>query len=236
MSGKHHHPLSRRVLVPLVPCLLIVATIVCLMPRDPGNRAVKVSGASSVQGTPSASPTPPSSATFESVQLRPLPVSLRKGSNEWTEGDCSDPLVIEKLAHNPDEFIRMAEENERIKRRQLVYRRETAAALVQQARATGEPVRKLTLPGMDGREIHVEVTGSDLALSGLSGTFTGRVAGQQQSIVTVAFKNNREAFSVSSPEENLFLEAEPREPGEVIIKEIDPATYVSGKCGNDPNH
>lgn len=156
--------------------------------------------------------------------------------NEWTEGDCSDPLVIEKLAHNPDEFIRMAEENERIKSRQLVYRRETAAALVQQARATGEPVRSLTLPGLDGQEIHVEVTGSDLALSGLSGTFTGRVVGKQQSIVTLAFKNNREAFSVSSPEENLFLEAEPREPGEVIIKEIDPATYVSGKCGNDPNH
>ena len=236
MSEKHSHHPGIRILVSLVPCLLLVATALWFMPRDTGTRAVKVPEAASVRGTPAVSQAPRPVGTFDEIQLRPLPVSLTKGANEWTEGDCSDPQVIEKLAHNPDEFIRMAEENERIKRRQLVYRRETAAALVQQARATGEPVRSLTLPGLDGREIHVEITGSDLALSGLSGTFTGRVAGQQQSIVTLAFKNNREAFSVSSPVENLFLEAEPREPGEVIIKEIDPATYVTGKCGNDPNH
>ncbi|RYF32483.1 MAG: hypothetical protein EOO38_30945, partial [Cytophagaceae bacterium] len=51
----------------------------------------------------------------EKVLLRPLPVSLRKGTHEWTGGDGSDPLVIEKLAHSAGEFIRMAEENERIK-------------------------------------------------------------------------------------------------------------------------
>jgi len=236
MSEKHPNSLGSRVLVPLVPCLFLVALALWLMPRDAGTLAVKVPETQTVQGDQVASPVPRPSAKFESVQLRPLPVSMTKGMNEWTEGDGSDPQVIEKLAHNPDEFIRMAEENERIKRRQLVYRRETAAVLVQRARASGEPVRGLTLPGLDGREIHVEVTNSDLAYSGLSGTFTGRVVGKQQSIVTLAFKNNREAFSVSSPEENLYLEAEPREPGEVIIKEIDPATYVPGKCGNDPNH
>lgn len=146
-----------------------------------------------------------------------------------------DPQVIGKIAHNQEEFLRMAGENERIKRRQLVYRRDTAAAVVQRARATGEPIRRLTLPGLDGQEIDVEVTGADLAFSGLSGTFTGRLPGKSQSLVTLAFKNHREAFSVSSPEDGLFLEAEPREPGQIIVKAIDPATYVPGKCGN-PDH
>jgi len=163
----------------------------------------------------------------------PLPVALEKGTHRWTSADFSSVQVIEKIAHNPDEVIRMVEENERIKRRQLVYRGETAAAIVQRSRATGEPIRSLTLPGLDGQEIQVEVTGSDLAFSGLSGTFTGRVAGKEQSIVTLAFKNNREAFSVASPEDKLFLEAEPREPGQVIVKEIDPDTYASGHCGSD---
>lgn len=236
MSEKAPHPFNSRVLIPLVPCLLTVAAVIWFMPRETGSRAVAIPQEAAPAKAPAAPPVAPPADAFGKVVLRPLPVSLTKGTNEWTEGDCSDPGVIEKLAHNPDEFVRMAEENERIKRRQLVYRRETAAAIVQQARATGEPIRELVLPGLDGKEIRMEVTGSDLAFSGLSGTFTGRVAGQQQSIVTLAFKNNREAFSVSSPDEGLFLEAEPREPGEVIIKEIDPATYVPGKCGNDPNH
>ncbi len=162
----------------------------------------------------------------------PLPVAVKSGTHGWTAGDASSVPVIEKLAHNPDEVIRMVEENDRIKRRQLVYRNDTADAVVQRARATGEPVRRLTLPGLDGKEIDFEVSRADLALSGLSGTFTGRVAGKGQSIVTLAFKNGREAFSVSSPEDGLFLEAEPREPGQVIVKEIDPNTYVPGKCGN----
>lgn len=214
--------------------LVLLGVVILITGRSPQTpEAGSVARAVPSRQTTSARPAP---SLSEKTPLRPLPVSHQTLTHEWTEGDGFDPAVIEKLAHNPDEFIRMAEENERIKRRQLVYRRETAATVVQRARATGEPVRSLTLPGLDGREIHVEVTGSELAFSGLSGTFTGRVAGKQQSIVTLAFKNNREAFSVSSPEDGLYLEAEPREPGEIIIKEIDPATYASGRCGSDEYH
>ncbi|MEO5913843.1 MAG: hypothetical protein ABIS50_06395 [Luteolibacter sp.] len=177
---------------------------------------------------PAGVSTPP-----DKVISRPLPVALTSATHQWAEGDATSPAVIEKIAHNPDEFIRMVEENERIKRRQLVYRQDTAAAVVQRARATGEPVRKLTLPGLDGQEIDVEVTRADLAFSGLSGTFIGRLPGKLQSIVTLSFKNNREAFSVASPEDGLYLEAEPREPGQVVVKAIDPNTYATGHCGTD---
>ena len=52
-------------------------------------------------------------------------------------------------------------------------------------------------------------------------------------MVTLAFKGGREAFTVLSPEDDLYLQADPREPGELIVKRIDPDTYVVGKCGTE---
>ena len=223
-----------RIATPVILSVVLLGVAILFTGRHP--QTPETGTVARAQPSQQTTATTPAYLLSEKPLLRPLPVSHKSLTHEWTHGDGSDLEVIGKLAHNPDEFIRMAGENERIKRRQLVYRRETAATVVQRARATGEPVRSLTLPGLDGREIHVQVTGSELAYSGLSGTFTGRVAGREQSIVTLAFKNNREAFSVSSPEDGLYLEAEPREPGEVIIKEIDPATYASGRCGSDEYH
>ena len=136
------------------------------------------------------------------------------------------PEAIEKIAHGPEEFIRMVEENDRIERRQLVYRKEPAWQTVEHSKAKGEAIRKLTLPGLDGREVQVEVTGSDLAFSGLSGTFTGKVAGRENSLVTLAFQQGREAFTVVSPDDDLFLQGHPREPGEIILTSFDPETYL----------
>jgi hypothetical protein len=154
-----------------------------------------------------------------------LPVSRRSAAHEWTEADATSPLVIEKIAHNSEEFIRLVEENDRIERRQLVYRNEPAFVLVQQAKAVGEPVRKLTLPGLDGQELEIEVIHADLDPSGLRGTFTGCLPGRGQSMVTLAFKEGREAFSIISPEDGTFLQGQPREPGEVIVVSYDPEKY-----------
>jgi hypothetical protein len=233
MSQPSSSSRRRYVALPLaLGSILLVAVTVRVMknPRPETSPAVTSRLQPQTSSDQAAMPVP------DQVALRPLAVSQATATHQWTKDDATDPEVIERIAHNPDEFVRMVEENDRIKRRQLVYRQETAAAIVQNARATGEPVRRLTLPGFNGQEIEVEVTGSDLAFSGLSGTFTGRLPGKLQSIVTLAFKNNREAFSISSPEDGLYLEAEPREPGEVIVKAIDPATYATGQCGSDAYH
>ncbi|BCX47910.1 hypothetical protein HAHE_18180 [Haloferula helveola] len=169
------------------------------------------------------------------VALRPLPVSVTSDTHEWTEGDASDLTVIQKLAHSPDEAVRMIEENDRIHRRQLVYRNETASVAIQRAKAEGKTVDRLTLPALDGRELQFEVAHADLDPSGFSGSLAGRLVGQPDSMVILSFRGGREAFSVSSPSENLHLQADPREPGEIIVKSIDPATYVQGRCGN-PDH
>jgi hypothetical protein len=44
-------------------------------------------------------------------------------------------------------------------------------------------------------------------------------------MVTAAFINDREAFTVNSPQDQIYLVGEAREPGEIVVKSINPATY-----------
>lgn len=215
---------------------LLAAAIVGTMLRE-RERGEVPPPAGPVQVIPpkGASTTPSRSPFQEEAGPRPLPVSMATGSHEWTAGDASELHVIEQIAHNPEEALRMIEENDRIHRRQLVYRNETAAAAVQRAMAKGEVVRQLTLPGLDGRELEFVIERADLAPSGQTGSFTGHLAGKPNSQVSLAFKFGREAFTVISPDDRLYLQADPREPGEIIVKSIDPKTYIQGTCGN-PNH
>jgi hypothetical protein len=170
-------------------------------------------------------------APFADFQKHPFATAHETAAFAWTAEDGKKPEIVRQFAHNELEFERLAEENDRIYRRQLVYAKETADMLVQQSRASGQPLLHLTLPGFDGQEFSVDVTRSDLNPSGLQGAFTGHVAGKLDSTVTLAFKNKVEAFTILSPSDNTYLVGEPREPGEIIVKSINPATYVVGNCG-----
>ncbi len=172
------------------------------------------------------------SGSASPVQKRPLAVVRASARHEWTGEDCRETNVIGRIAHNRLEIAKMLEENKRIFRRQLVYRKETMAARIERIRLRGEKLERFTLPGLDGKEVEVEVARADLQASGQQGTFSGRVAGRSDSMVTLAFKGGREAFTILSPGDGLYLQGDPREPGEVILKEINPATYAAGVCGN----
>jgi hypothetical protein len=176
---------------------------------------------------PGPGPAPPSAG----LPNRPFPVTRESAGYQWTSADGKDPEIIRRLAHNDLEFQRMMEENSRILRRQLVYCKETADVIVQQSRSAGTPVQQLVLPGLDGNEIQFEIVTAELTPSGQRGAFSGRVAGRPDSTVTLAFKGGREAFTVMSPADGLYLQGDPREPGELVVKSIDPATYVPGVCG-----
>jgi hypothetical protein len=159
---------------------------------------------------------------------RPFPVAYESAKIQWTMADGKDTNVIRQLAHNPLEFDRMVEENSRIFRRQLVYLKETAAAVFEQAKLTGAPVKELTLPGADGQELQFEIAKSDGQGSSRQGMFSGHLAGDPESLVTLAFQDGREAFTVLSTKEKIFVVGEPREDGEVIVKAIDPNKYGQG--------
>ncbi len=171
-------------------------------------------------------------ALYATFQKHPFLAAHETGVFAWTSEDGKNPDVIRQLAHNELEFERMAEESSRIYRRQLVYHKDTVDAQIERSKLTGEPVREITLPGLDGQQVQFEVTGSDLNPSGQQGTLTGYVAGQPGSTVSFAFKGGREAFTILSPSDGLFLQGDPREPGELIVKSINPETYVAGVCGN----
>ncbi|MCP5543136.1 MAG: hypothetical protein H7A49_04440 [Akkermansiaceae bacterium] len=177
-------------------------------------------------------PATPDAVAPDGVPLRPLPVSLTSRSHEWTSNDATDPKVIEKIARNPEEAVKMLEENDRILRRQLVYRTEPVAKLLQQSRLSGKPVTRFTLPGLDGQELEVEVISSDLAPSGQTGTFHGRLAGCPQSLVTLAFEFGIEAYTILSPENGVHLQADPRESGELIVRSFDPDKFMPFQCGD----
>ena len=182
-----------------------------------------------------AAATIPHATSAPAADFRPLPVAQKSAKHEWTAGDASTPAIIEKLAHNPDEFIRMVEENERIKRRQLVYRMETVPMLLERGRsAEGQTLRSFTLPALDGREVEVEVTEIHEEPSLHGGSVIGRVKGRFNSMVSVGFVNGYESFNVFSPDDGLFLTADAREPGQVIVKEIDPDKYTP-TTGNEPD-
>ncbi len=165
----------------------------------------------------------------EEVVLRPLAASQETERHAWTRDDAKTPEVIERLAHNPEEFTRMMEENDRIKRRQLVYRKEPVALLLEQARASGKPLTRLTLPALDGKEVEVEVL--ETRVDGHRGAVMGRIAGRLDSLACVGFSGACESFNILSPSDGLYIAADAREPGEVILKEIDPAVYAPMPCG-----
>jgi len=163
---------------------------------------------------------------------RPFPVVRETATLQWTAEDGKDTNVIRRLAHNDLEYQRMVGENSRIIRRQLVYQKDTPDVLIERAKLSGERIQQITLPGLDGQEVVFEITKSDLNPSGQQGSFAGHVAGRADSMVTLAFKGGREAFTVISPSDGLYLQGDPYEPGEVVVKSIDPDTYVQGVCGN----
>lgn len=166
-------------------------------------------------------------------QERPFPVAYESSKVQWTLADGKDTNVIRQLAHNHLEYDRMVEENPRIFRRQLVYLKQTPAAIFEAAKLTGKPVQQLTLPGVDGQELQFEIVKSDSKGSSRQGMFSGHLVGNMDSLVTLAFEDGRQAFTILSPKENIFLVGEPREDGQVIVKAIDPNTYGVGPAEKD---
>ena len=248
MNPQSRQSAAFRVIIPTLITLAVVVAIISAS-RPPAKKAGEqptnqVQAAAAPTKLPSqTSPTnnsakspalsPGVSPSYPDFQKRPLSVAYESPNVQWTLADGKDTNVIRQLAHNPLEYDRMVEENPRIFKRQLVYLKQTAVAVVEQAKLTGTPVRQLTLPGVDGQEVRFEITATDLKPSGEQGMFSGHVAGQPDSMVTFAFKGGREAFTVLSPSDKLYLVAEPREPGEIIVKKIDPETYTAGaNCGN----
>lgn len=174
-------------------------------------------------------------ANYPDFKKRPLPVAFEGTNSQWTLADGKDTNVIRQLAHNELEYQRMVEENARIIKRQLVYRKETVPQLLERLIPPGQKLQSFTLPGVDGSEFEIEVTDTHVNGVAQSGSVNGRVKGRYGSMVSVGFYNGCESFNIISPEDGVYLTADAREPGEVIVKLIDPDQY-SPPAGNTPDY
>lgn len=139
--------------------------------------------------------------------------------------DGKDTNFLRLLALNPHHYEKMAEENSSVIRRQLVYRNIPTQSIFQKAKLTGEPITELVLPGLDGQEFLIEPIKVELAHDASKGELTARIKGRPNSVVSLAFINNREAFVIIDYDWGLYLVGDPRHPGELIVKQVDPTTH-----------
>lgn len=194
--------------------------------------------AQSVAPTPAAVAATPSDKlkNFADFRARPFAVTKSSGADAWTAEDGRSPAVIRQLAHNELEVERLTKENPTIYRRQLVYRNEPIAAAVQQARATGQTVQSFSLPGLDGKEYAVEVTQNNVEPVVTAGSLAGHLVGRPSSTVCIGFKDGYESFNIISPEDSVYIVADAREPGQVMVKSIIPGKYGAAAPGNAPDY
>lgn len=168
--------------------------------------------------------------TFGDFTTRPFEPSVSSDRYQWTAEDGRKPQVIRKLAHNQLEESRMAEENHAVHKRQLVYITRSLSDAIKDAASEGLQLVSHSIPSLDGQELEVEVTNVDHAVSGVDGVVYGKLRGVPDSTVTIAYSGKSECFSVLSPSQDFFLQGEPREPGEIVVKSFDPGRMAS-ECG-----
>ena len=214
---------------PLILTALMLAGVFGVMLLKGHNQAPPAENAAAHMSGQPASETTPGATKLVAAPNQPTPIAP---TTPTALSDGKDLDSIRKWAHNELEVQRMAEENSRIIRRELVTFKETPAAAIERCRLAGEPVRELTLPGLDGQNIQFEITKSDVEPSGLRGMFSGRIAGQPDSLVTLAFAKNKQAYTVLSPSAGIYLTADAHDSGDAILKSIQPDIYASGYCGN----
>lgn len=168
--------------------------------------------------------------TFGDFTTRPFEPSVSSDRYQWTAEDGRKPQVIRKLAHNQLEESRMAEENHAVHKRQLVYITRSLSDAIKEADSEGRPLESHSIPSLDGQELEVEVMKVDHAASGVDGVVYGKLRGVPDSTVTIAYSDRSECFSVLSPSQDFFLQGEPREPGEIVVKSFDPGR-MANECG-----
>lgn len=90
------------------------------------------------------------------------------------------------------------------------------------------------MPGFDGSEWMIDVYKVDSVDGGAEGTIYGRLPSQPNSLVTLTFIGPAECFSLLSPDQDLYIQGDPREPGEIVLKKINPA-LMGGEEGAHPD-
>ena len=161
---------------------------------------------------------------YSDFVVKPFEVKKSNERHGWTVVDARKPEHLDLLSHNDIERERHADENFWVSRRELVYRNETLLDSVRTAQGNNEELKEIILPGFDGEEYRVEVIEVDDRVNeeGIQdGSIFGRLVDDPNSTVHLGYYDQRESGGIISDELGIYLSYDPRQDGQLIIKEVD---------------
>ena len=156
--------------------------------------------------------------------MTPFEVKKSNERHGWTLTNARSIEHIDLLSHNDAERKRHLEENLWVTNRELVYRNETFADLVKNAQNNNEELTEVILPGIGGIEYEVKVLEVDHQVdeNGVAGgSIIGHLVGDPDSEVLLGYYGQRESGGITSEKDETFISYDPREDGQIIVKQID---------------
>jgi hypothetical protein len=181
----------------------------------------------------------PNGLIYDDFPQDPFPITRSSDHHSWTSINAISPKDIDSLAHNDHERERHLTENFYVVRRELVYRKTTFRDVAESHLAAGTQPETVLLPGFDGQEYEVVVKSWEASPANAperEGVFNGHLKDDPDSQVHLAYYEGSETGYIISERLGLHLAIDPREPRQIMVKQIDPEleamTQQGLECGS----
>lgn len=235
--------MKSRLSLALAGLLTIVAMIIAFRQHSPAPRKGTQQTVSVAQAT-----TPRSAELDELERLNAIPPrETPKELPEFRKSHRDDPVATKKLidiiSRHPLETMRLTQENQWVKRREIVPLDRHFGAIADQI-LRGEKIEKFEIPLFDGEMVNL-VLNYDLTslISSKDGTIYGSIEGDPDSQVVLGFSGTRSGGSINFPKRRKTYQYEAWGDGRVIVKEYSSSDYFKAfpcnKCrdeGTTGNH
>ncbi|MDB6078976.1 MAG: hypothetical protein JWO82_2723 [Akkermansiaceae bacterium] len=154
-----------------------------------------------------------------SFRLKPFAISQKSDSFAWTSANGRDPAILHELAHNDLEEDRLSRENAWVEKRQLVYCDDYISNLGNSVANAPADVKSIKLPGFDGQEYDIDVDRTDSPQGAMEWNIAGHLKDRPDTLVSISTVHGYTAIVFITPE--LYIEGDAREPGEVVLNQIN---------------
>lgn len=206
--------------------LVIAAALIIVFWKDPsagaGDKTETAQNRPTAQRTEAHTPEqdPPTQNT-DDIPLKDLPKELPA----FRKSNRDDPAATEKLiniiSRHPSETGRLIEENQWIKRREIVEQEESFGEIAGRI-FKGEKVKEFEIPLFDGETATFEVDYNQTAIiSESSGTIHGQIKGESESQAILSFYRDADAGFVNFPDRGLTIEYDSWGQNRLIVKDYD---------------
>ncbi len=239
--------------IPFVLSILILIAIVTIATRSNKEESAEVSTLSSAEL--SKAPAKVSEATQRDLEfydkhidtpVKEAPAempTLTKSKREDAEGTAA---LIDIISRHPFETRRLIEENQWVKRREIVEREQSFRDVAKRIMG-GDLVESFEVPLFDGETATFLINHDQTTiLSENSGAIHGSIEGHPEAFAVVSYYRDADSGLISFPKQNFAVQYEGWGEGRVIVKDYDagaqsralPCAHcrLEGSSGNHANH